>query len=94
MADGGHKDEYIFPDPINDDLDWWAETRYNIRDVRSLWSSIDYYQSIWPGPPERQENEKAFLEGVKRNLYRMITDYNYSHHHVEDPIDTPNGDDT
>ena len=93
MADGGHKDEYTYPDPEKDDLEWWAETRYNIRDVRSLYSSIEYYQSIWPGPPERQENEKPFLDGVKQNLYRMITDYNYTHHVVEE-VEDPTTDDT
>ena len=90
MAEGGHKEEYIYPEPEKDDLDWWAETRMNIRDVRSLYSSIEYYQKIWPGPPERPEGEKVFLEGVKRNLYRMITDYTFTHHRV----DIPNGDDT
>ena len=65
MAEGGHKEEYIYPDPENDDLEWWAETRMNIRDVRSLYSSINYYQSIWPGPPERQENEQKFLNNFK-----------------------------
>ena len=93
MSEGGHKEEYIYPEPEKDDLDWWAETRMNIRDVRSLYSSIEYYQKIWPGPPERQENEKAFLEGFKKNLYRMISDYNYTHHVVEQ-ADMPTTDDT
>ena len=74
MAEGGHKEEYVYPDPNKDDMEWWAETRFNIRDVRSLYSSIEYYESIWPGPPERHENEKPFLEGFKANLYRMLAD--------------------
>ena len=92
MAEGGHKGEYTYPDK-EDDLEWYAETRMGIRDVRSLYSSIEYYQSIWPGPPERQENEKPFLDGVKQNLYRMITDYNYTHHVVEE-VEDPTTDDT
>ena len=87
MAEGGHKEEYVYPDPSNDDLEWWAETRFNIRDVRSIYSSIDYYQKIWPGPPERPEGEKKFLVGFKENLFRMITDYNFTHHRVEDGVD-------
>ena len=83
MADGGHKNEYTYPDR-EDDLEWWAETRLNIRDVRSLWSSIDYYQSIWPGEPDRPKGEKKFLENFKGNLFRMIADYNYTHHHMDD----------
>ena len=93
MSEGGHKEEYIYPEPEKDDLDWWAETRMNIRDVRSLYSSIEYYQKIWPGPPERQENENPFLENFKSSLYRMLTDYNFTHHIVEE-VDTPTTDDT
>ena len=93
MAEGGHKEEYVYPDPNKDDMEWWAETRLNIRDVRSLYSSIEYYESIWPGPPERHENEKPFLEGFKANLYRMLADYNYTHHVVE-VDDMPTTDDT
>ena len=87
MAEGGHKEEYVYPDPSDDDLEWWAETRFNIRDVRSIYSSIEYYQKIWPGPPERPEVEEKFLVGFKENLFRMITDYNFTHHRVEDGVD-------
>ena len=83
MSEGGHKNEYTYPRPEDDDLEWWAENRYNIRDVRSLYSSIEYYQSIWPGSPERPEGEKEFLDGFKTKLFSMITDYNYVHHKVD-----------
>ena len=89
MAEGGHKGEYTYPDN-EDDLEWYAEMRLNIQDVRSVYSSLDYYQTIWPGEPDRPEGEKQFLEGFKGNLYRMITDYNFTHHKVkEDDIPTP-----
>ena len=84
MAEGGHKDEYTYPSS-EDDMEWYAECRWNIKDVRSLYSSVDYYMKIWPGEPDRPEGEKQFLEGFKGNLYRMITDYNFSHHVVEEP---------
>ena len=92
MAEGGHKGEYSYPDN-EDDLEWWAETRMNIRDVRSLYSSIDYYQSIWPGEPDIPEGEKDFLENYKRQLFRMITDYNFTHHKIEE-ADLHTTDDT
>jgi hypothetical protein len=92
MAEGGHKDEYTFPNS-EDDLEWWAETRMNIRDVRSYYSSISYYMKIWPGEPDRPKEEKQFLENVKENLFRMITDYNFTHHKVEE-ADIPTTDDT
>ena len=91
MTDGGHKDEYTYPSNTEDDLDWWAETRFNIKDVRSLYSSLSYYLEIWPGEPDRPKDEKKFLENFKRSLFRMITDYNYTHHIIEDrpiPDDT------
>ena len=92
MAEGGHKGEYTYPDR-EDDLDWVAESRMNIRDVRSHYSSVSFYLSIWPGEPDRPKEEKQFLEGYQRNLYRMITDYNYTHHRVEE-ADLPTTDDT
>ena len=84
MAEGGHKDEYTYPSS-EDDMEWYAECRRNIKDVRSLYSSVDYYLKIWPGEPDRPEGEKKFLNGFKDNLFRMITDYNFSHHVVEEP---------
>ena len=92
LTEGGHKGEYTYPDN-EDDLEWWAETRLNIRDVRSLYSSISYYQTIWPGEPDRPVDEMKFLEGYKENLFRMITDYNFTHHKVEE-ADLPTTDDT
>ena len=92
MAEGGHKDEYTFPN-TDDDLEWFAETRMNIRDIRSLYSSINFYQTIWPGEPDRPDNEKKFLDTFKDNLFRMITDYNFTHHKVEE-ADLPTTDDT
>ena len=92
MAEGGHKGEYSYPDS-EDDLEWWAETRFNIKDVRSLYSSLSYYLEIWPGEPDRPKDEKKFLENFKRSLFRMITDYNYSHHEIEERKDST-GDDT
>ena len=92
MTDGGHKDEYTFPN-TEDDLEWFAETRMGIRDIRSFYSSIYYYIKIWPGEPDRPADEMKFLENVKANLFRMITDYNYTHHKVEE-ADIPTTDDT
>ena len=93
MTEGGHKEEYTYPDWSSDNLDWQCQIKWNIRDVRSLYSSISYYQKIWPGEPDRPENEMKFLDGYKQNLFRMITDYNYTHHVVEEE-NSPTTDDT
>ena len=95
MAVGGRKEDADF-DPQEEDLEWWAEIRWNIKDVRNMYSSIDYYQSIWPGEPDRPKKEKKFLEVFKGKLFAMITDYNFHHHEVEVGEDdsTPSGNDT
>ena len=84
MSEGGHKGEYTYPDE-EDDLDWWAEQRLNIREIRMMYSSISHYQSNWEKynagrPPEEME----FLTWYRTKLFSMISDYNFTHHEVED----------
>ena len=83
MAVGGKKEDYDFIPP-DDNMEWWCQWRMNIKDVRMVYSSIDYYSSIWPGPPERPEEEKEFLENYKGKLFAMLSDYNYNNHEVDD----------
>ena len=92
MADRGDKGEYTYPEG-EDDLEWYAEVRMNIQDVRSHYSSISYYMEIHPGEPDRPADEIKFLTNYKANLFRMITDYNFTHHKVEE-VDIPTTDDT
>ena len=96
MSIGGKKDDYDFC-KHEDDLDWWAEQRMNIREVRMIYSSLSHYQSNWEKynagrPPEEME----FLNWYKRKLFSMISDYNFTHHEVEEISDdtTPSGGDT
>ena len=83
MSVGGKKEEYEFVPP-EDNMEWWCQWKMNIKDVRMVYSSIDYYSSIWPGPPTRPEEEKEFLENYKGRLFAMLTDYNFSNHEVEE----------
>ncbi len=83
MSVGGKKEEYDFVPP-DDNMEWWCQWKMNIKDVRMVYSSIDYYSSIWPGPPTRPEEEKEFLENYKGRLFAMLTDYNFSNHEVEE----------
>ena len=96
MSVGGKKEDYDFYRE-EDDLEWWAEQRMNIREVRMLYSSMSHYQSNWEKynagrPPEEME----FLNWYKRKLFSMISDYNFTHHEVEEISDdtTPSGSDT
>ena len=96
MSIGGKKDDYDFCKE-EDDLEWWAEQRMNIREVRMIYSSLSHYQFNWEKynacrPPEEME----FLNWYKRKLFSMISDYNFTHHEVEEISDdtTPSGSDT
>ena len=95
MSVGGKKNDYDFQRD-EDDLNWWAEQRFNIREVRMISSALDNYKSVWQGEPERPKEEMEFVDWYRGRLFAMITDYNYSHHEVEEGVDdsTPSGDDT
>ena len=95
MSVGGKKDDYDFQ-RTDDDLTWWAEQRFNIREVRMISSTLQNYKTVWQGEPERPKEEMEFVDWYQGRLFAMITDYNYPHHEVEEGVDdsTPSGDDT
>jgi len=95
MSVGGKKDDYDFQ-RTDDDLTWWAEQRFNIREVRMISSSLENYKTVWQGEPQRPKEEMEFVDWYQGRLFAMITDYNYTHHEVEEGVDdsTPSGDDT
>ena len=96
MSIGGKKDEYDFCKE-EDDLEWWAEQRMNIREVRMIYSSLTHYSNIWEKwNGDRPPEEIEFLNWYKRKLFSMISDYNFTHHEVEEISDdtTPSGSDT
>ena len=96
MSVGGKKDDYDFCRE-EDDLEWWAEQRMNIREVRMIYSSLTHYSNIWEKwNGDRPPEEIEFLNWYKRKLFSMISDYNFTHHEVEEISDdtTPSGGDT
>jgi len=93
---GGKKDDYDFCRE-EDDLEWWAEQRMNIREVRMIYSSLTHYSNIWEKwNGDRPPEEIEFLNWYRRKLFSMISDYNFTHHEVEEISDdtTPSGSDT
>ena len=93
MSIEGKKDEYDFCRD-EDDLEWWAEQRLNIREVRMIYSSLSHYQTNWEKynggrPPEEME----FLNWYKRKLFSMISDYSFTHHEIEEDT-RPSGEET
>ena len=95
MSVGGKKNDYDFQRD-EDDLSWWAEQRFNIREVRMISSALDNYKTVWQGEPERPKDEMEFVDWYRGRLFAMIADYNYTHHEVDasDAGSTPSGDDT
>ena len=95
MAVGGKKNEYDFQRD-EDDLTWWAEQRFNIREVRMLSSSLDNYKTVWQVEQHRPKDEMEFVDWYRGMLFAMIADYNYTHHEVDtsESDSTPSGDDT
>tara|TARA_B100000902_G_scaffold254893_1_gene241327 strand:+ start:334 stop:621 length:288 start_codon:yes stop_codon:yes gene_type:complete len=92
---GGKKDNYEFCFQ-DDDMEWWAEHRFNIREIRMLYSSLDHYQKLWPGKgfsTQRPEEEREFLNWYKSKLFSMITDYSFTHHVVDEDT-TASGEET
>ena len=95
MSVGGKKNDYDFQRE-EDDLTWWAEQRFNIREVRMISSSLDNYKTVWQGEPTRPKDEMEFIDWYRGKLFAMIADYNYTHHEVDtsESDSTPSGDDT
>ena len=96
MSIGGKKDEYDFCKE-GDDLEWWAEQRLNIKEVRMIYSSLTHYSNIWEKwNGDRPPEEIEFLNWYRRKLFSMSSDYNFTHHEVEEINDdtTPSGSDT
>ena len=95
MSVGGKKNDYDFQRE-EDDLTWWAEQRFNIREVRMISSTLDNYKTVWQGEPDRPKEEMEFVDWYRGRLFAMITDYNYTHHEVDasETDSTPSGDDT
>ena len=96
MSVGGKKEDYDFCRE-EDDLELWAEQRMNIREVRMIYSSLTHYSNIWEKwNGDRPPEEIEFLNWYKRKLFSMISDYNFTHHEVEEISDdtTPSGSDT
>ena len=67
----------------SDEEDFFVESKMGINEVRMLYDSLSFYQSIWPGPPARPEAEKIYLDNVRSKLYAAIMEYNLLYNDVE-----------
>ena len=67
----------------DDDLDWKVNTSMNIKEVRLMYSFVTFYLHNYMGAPGRPPEEENYLPWLQGELYKMIQDYNYSHHTSE-----------
>jgi len=66
-----------------DDLDWSCSFKLNIREIRLMYSFVTFYLHNYMGAPGRPPAEEKFLPWIQKELYKMIQDYNFSHHTTE-----------
>ena len=65
------------------DKEWNVAMKMNIKELRLLYSTVSFYLNNYTGAPERPPEEEDYLEFLQTELYKMITEYNFSHHALE-----------
>ena len=61
------------------ETDEWACTlTLNIQEVRAMYDHFDYSIKMWPGSPARPAEEQEWLDIMKKRMFAMIADYNYT----------------
>ena len=64
----------------NYDKEWRATFRMDMKEVRILYSMVSFYLNNYSGAPGRPPEEQHYLPFLKGELYKMIQDYNFTHH--------------
>ena len=49
-----------------------------IDEVRCLYDHYDYSIKMWPGSPARPAEEQVLLDIMKKRMFAMIAEYNFS----------------
>jgi len=62
------------------DKTWEVNLKMDIREVRLMYSFISFYLDNYAGAPGRPPEEENYLPFLKEELYKMIQDYNFTHH--------------
>ena len=70
MTEGGHKEEYTYPDWSSDNLDWQCQIKWNIRDVRSLYSSISIIRNYGQVNQIDQKQKKGIWIILNNNYFQ------------------------
>tara|TARA_A200000159_G_scaffold55428_1_gene51313 strand:- start:34258 stop:34467 length:210 start_codon:yes stop_codon:yes gene_type:complete len=61
--------------------EFYCEFKMGIRELRALYSHLEYAIKMWPGAPARPYEEQEFLDHLKKQTFAMITEYNF--HYID-----------
>jgi hypothetical protein len=50
----------------------------NIDEVRAMYDHFCYAIETWPGAPRRPVDEQIWLDIMKKRMFAMIVDYNFT----------------
>ncbi len=62
---------------------WHCTMSMGIKETRMLHKIMSNYLNMWEDLPEKDEEQKAYLQHLQNRFFAMITDYNYSHTEAE-----------
>ena len=58
--------------------EWACTMTLNIDEVRAMYDHFCYAIETWPGSPRRPVDEQIWLEIMKKRMFAMIIDYNFT----------------
>ena len=63
-------------EPTTDE--WACTMTLNIAEVRAMYDHFCYAIETWPGAPRRPYEEQVLLDIMKKRMFAMIVDYNFT----------------
>ena len=58
--------------------EWACTMTLNIDEVRAMYDHFCYAIETWPGAPRRPADEQIWLDIMKKRMFAMIVDYNFT----------------
>ena len=58
--------------------EWSCTLTLGIKEVRMMYDHFDYSIKMWPGSPARPREEQELLDIMKKRMFAMIAEYNYT----------------
>ena len=58
--------------------EWACTMTLNIDEVRAMYDHFCYAIETWPGAPRRPADEQIWLDIMKKRMFAMIIEYNFT----------------